>query len=178
MRLSEEMLHRPAYPHHCIHKTLVDYNPPSPQKTSVYSLKQENHYSVYSLKNWQNWKKIDFIVLDWYSQCVCAEYSWIHMECMHMLLFGNTCISPLRHIWIVFKYVLRNFGFCVTAGVRLSCAWLWSEALYYRSECTGIILLPDHQKTLSSPAHFVRLSWLCIVQWQWEMGWYIPLCPE
>lgn len=93
--------------------------------------------------------------------------SWIQHNvsacfCLEMYLF-----SP-QHIWIVFKYVLQIFGFCVSASfltvrVWLCCAWFWFTALCCGSECTGMVLLSDHQMTLSSPARFVRLSWLCII---------------
>lgn len=147
----------------------MDNNPSFPPKTSVYSLKQENHYSVFSLKNWQNWKKNDLNVLEWYSPCVCAEQQLNTNEMsVHAIVWKSIHLPPSPtyvncfqvcppELWFLCLALLFSLFECVCV-VPGSGLWHCAEGVsaqewfYYQS-------IRWH----SSPACFVRLSWLCII---------------
>lgn len=174
MLLSEEILHTPASPHHCIHNThtLVDIlQPPYLPKVHLYIISSKNIIIQCILwRTGKTGKRWILLYLTDIPNAPVLDNRWIHMECMHMLLFGNTLIF--------FSNIYELFFETLVFVSLWERDFLVPGSLYYTSECTGMILLSDHQKTLLSPARFVRLSWLYIVQWQWEMGWYIKLCPE
>lgn len=125
--------------------------PLSPQSTSVYYLKQEHHYSVYSLKNWQNWKKMDFIVLDWYSQCACAGQQMNTYGMYAHVIVWKYINFFLQHIWIVFKYVLRNCFLCHCGSVTFLClALVWGIVLHEWVHRDDFIIRPSEDTLIPS----------------------------
>ncbi len=101
MRLSEEILHTPAYPHHCIHNTHTHTHththtswyittPPHLPKRHLYIISSKKIIIQCILwRTGKTGKRWILLYLTDIPNAPVLNNSWIHMECMYMLLFGN-----------------------------------------------------------------------------------------